>query len=292
MGRVIMRFAVRGVLAILLAYSLGYGLVCALPDVGAGMLGINAADPELLADFRRNAKVPANYLEALSRFASLHFGLTLDRLDVLAEIGRALRFSFPLFLVSVSFVCFGALAGILAGGKEDKSLDWWLTLGAFFPAYVPAFVVAGTAPGISGWIALHSPFAALFTGFVVGVVPAVLAANLCRASLNDILREPYALLLDIYGYGKYRKLTLLVPTVLRQVMPSMAKIATSVLVIQIFVESTFGLSGIGTSLIHAMQRSDANLLLAYMALFSTATIVLGASFKLGMYALRAGRGQL
>lgn len=291
-GRVIMGLALRSALAILLAYSLGYGLVCALPDVGAGLLGINAADSELVADFLRNAQVPENYLDALTRFSNLHFGVTLDRLDVLTEVGRALCFSLPLYLVSICFVCCGALAGILAGGKEERNLDWWLTLGAFFPAYVPAFVVAGVAPGISGWAALQSPSGTIFTGFVVGFGPAILAANLCRASLNEIVREPYALLLEIYGYGKYQKLALLVPTVLRQVMPSMAKIATSVMVIQIFVESTFGLPGIGMSLIHAMQRSDVNLLLAYIALLSSATIVLGVSFRVGMYTLRAGRGRV
>lgn len=283
---------VRSVIVVFLAYSIGYGLICALPDVGIGLLGINAADPEFVANFQRDARIPESYAEALVRFATFNFGLTLDRQSVVAEISRGVRFSYPLFIMSTGVVVFGAAVGILSGGKKKTHLDWWLTLGAFFPAYVPAFVVAGLAPGASSWIESQPLIASIVTSAIVGVVPAMLAANLCRASLNCIATEPYALLLEVHGYGKLMKLRLLAPTVLTQVLPSLARITISVIVIQIFVEATFGWPGTGTSLIHAMKRSDVNLLLAYMALFSVITVAISVFFKLGMYVIRAGRGQL
>jgi ABC-type dipeptide/oligopeptide/nickel transport system permease component len=90
-----------------------------------------------------------------------------------------------------------------------------------------------------------------------------------------LLTTDYARTLLAIGASKRQQRWLLMPNVVSEVLTSLQKLAVAMLGILLFVEPIFGAAGIGTTALRAIRRSDVDLLLGVVVVFSLATVAIG-----------------
>jgi len=277
---------VRALAVMVAAYVLGYGLMRALPEFGAGVLGLAASDAAVMERFRIEKDAPSSLADALSRLLRAKHGNTLNDRPVAEEIAMALRHSLPLFGASIALTALCAALGAFFGMRESRTSGWLARFLAFLPAYLPAYVAAGAIPLLGVVAARNEVTALLLVAALTAVIPGALLAGTIQASLTVSRQAPYYVTLLAHGYTGWVRFRLVAPTTFKQLLPMFARVVSGVIMVQVFVEAVLAYPGLGSSLLQAIRRTDINLVLGYVLLLSgihaslvhMASIVRKASF--------------
>ncbi|MEW8279823.1 MAG: hypothetical protein AB2719_16665 [Candidatus Thiodiazotropha sp.] len=212
--------------------------------------------------------MPTDVLDAVWHLIKGEFGMSLNHRLVLDEISDAGCNSLPMFVTTMTIVFVAAVVGAGLGMRNMQSTLAMSRLFSFLPAYLPAYFIAGLLP-LTGMSAVQGSISSLLLiATVIAVIPAAVLLGTVQASIAGSRQAPYFLTLQAHGYTDWEILRLIAPTTVKRLLPMVAGVVTSVMMVQIFVEAIFAFPGIGSSLLQAIRRTDVNLILAYILLFA------------------------
>ncbi|QFG26186.1 ABC transporter permease [Actinomadura sp. WMMB 499] len=290
MGRYTARRCLLAVVQCLVVLVAVFALGTLLPGDTAGVLLAEQGTPEQVAALRErlglDRPAPDRFGDWLGGLLTGDLGRSLlTNVPVAAELGR--RLTDTLVLAAPAFVLVVTLApllGVVTGLREGTRLDRLLNAAAVLLHAVPEFVLGllmiaslslatgllpATAVGLNGTALLAQP--------AVLVMPvAVLAARqLCdlarqiRAGVAAQRDAPLAEHLRLLGMRE-RTVVLrhVVPNALGPAAQQFARCVEGLLGGAVLVEALFGVQGLGTGFVEAVQNRDVPLVQAYALLFA------------------------
>lgn len=246
------------------AHALAYFIVGVLPDAALVALGLQSANAEIVAAFQRS-ETARDYLPSLMGLARGDWGLTLDRVPVLAELSRAVALSAPRILGATVLIA----ALVLGTGYARRPPRILFAVISFLPPYVIAFlallfllVMQQANPD-----ALPVVLAATLA---IAVAPAMLLAEQAALSTRRNLDTDFARTLRALGATPRQVCTKLLPNLTVELTPSIEKALVALLGSLMFVEPILGLPGLGTTTVRAVRRADPELLIGLTVWLATA----------------------
>lgn len=266
----------KAIATVFIAHFTAYTLVAFLPTTGIVILGIGAADPNVLENYRAQFDIPDSYQKAFIQLISWDFGKTLDGVSVSSTLYTGLAQSMPILAISFSLIITAILFALfwprVISGNITRGL---LEFATFLPAFLPAFllfilvVLSGTV-----LILQQSLLTVAILGICVGFTPCCLAILTIHNGFQLENTERYVHFMRACGFGKndiYRNTR---KAVLLYSISSWEKLLTLQIAVLIFTEAVFSYPGFGSALVRALQRTDVNLLLASIVSISIAVATL------------------
>jgi len=266
-----------------------------LPGDPARMILGQHASAESVAEFRRQAGLDLPLLDQYARYlwrlAHLDLGdsLALHRpvFEIVSErAGTSLKLALAAAFIVVSG---GVLFPLLLRSVGDRRILPLFERGLQFTAFAPPYVLATTAllilGGWFGWVAVvFEPSrlgAWLLPAAVLSAYPMALVLHIFVGQLDAQLSSPYARRARAYGFSRTHTLWLEVlpnalPATLAAIVNSLAFFVTSAF----FVETVFGVPGLGRLAQEALRQKDIALLAGICLAFCSC--VLPASFALDL----------
>lgn len=270
------RSIAHAVFVVLLAHALAFFLIRALPDAAVVALGLDSARADVVAAFRA-ARADRSYVESLAGILLLNPGTTLDGAPVLAELRQALAASLPRYL--------GAFALMLAAVLLLPALAHrrgWLVHGPLpFLAFLPPYVIPFVALGLTAAITLRAGIfpqpwiTEVIITLTLALPVTALALEQAGRVMSRLLGTDHARTLLALGASPAQQRCFLMANLCHELMPSLQKLAVAALGVMLFVEPVFGTSGIGTTALRAIRRSDADLLVGVVVVFAATTTLIG-----------------
>lgn len=265
---------------VIVAHWLAYFLVGALPDLGLAMLGISAVQEGALTEFTAKMDLPAGYFDSASRMLHLKLGQNLDGVpvnDVLwASItDSAIPFAISLSAVLIVISVFAAFPQLLLNPVVEAGSEF-LT---FVPAYVPSFIVLAVT-GALNWIVYSdgTGVESLIIGVSASIMPCAFVVSTMSNAIVGEMRLPYVRTLHALGLSKSTILKNVKKAALIRLFHVIDKLMLIQMTVLIFSEIVFSVSGVGTMLLLAGQRTDVNTLIpsiVFIAILISLTRMLG-----------------
>lgn len=287
LGRRVLRMFLSLIAVSLLTWTLlqlAPGDFASIRDVGAGDVGLAAqASTEhssaLQTRYGEDVPVWQQYLTFMKGAVTGDMGptyryphLTVEQIIAKAfPISAALAF-FAVALSTLVAVPLGVLAAVRRNTIWDRGLMFIVTLGHGLPNYLAGLVLVLL---FSTWLGLLPPFGwkgpenAILPVVALAVSPIAMLARYVRNSVLENLREEYVVAAKAKG-GRFR--TIMAKHVLRNSMmplvtvlgPMFAGLASGT----IFVESLFGVPGLGKYFTEAAVQRDMPLLMGSTLFFA------------------------
>jgi peptide/nickel transport system permease protein len=298
----------RGVLSWLLLWTFVFLLLRLLaPDpvtVIAGLYTDPATRARLGAEFGVGLPGWRTYLETLERTLTLDFGLSWrTRLPVPELLRQPLLLSLAISGAGTVTACFAAVVAFLMAAGRGHARIGWLRVAATGMSAVPGFLVAlivsrsrlplrlglpayGMLPGAAGRL---SSIVIPTLCVILPVLPySVLRMLVCH---QEIVNAPWFRTARAFGGSR-------LGVTLRQgwpfVVAVLADVAANATVLNltsaVAVEFVFGLPGLGTAMIDAIQLRDTPVILAIVSAVSLLTILLFGLRDISQAALRVRNG--
>lgn len=178
---------------------------------------------------------------------------------------------------------FGLILGILAALNHNSWIDNLCStisvLGVSIPSYVVALVLCYFIAYKLGWLPIlfnyDRPFVSLILpAIALSVSPTANIARFTRSEMIDVMGSDYILLVESKGVKNWK---MIIRHVLRNtlipVITVMGPILVNLLTGSSVIEKIFGIPGIGTLMITAIQENDYNVTVACAFIYSLMYIV-------------------
>lgn len=311
MGRYTARRCLLAVTQCLVVLVAVFSLGTLLPGDTADVLLAEQGTPEQVAALRDRLGLdrPAGdrFRDWLGGLLTGDLGRSLlTGVPVGAEIGR--RLTDTLLLAAPAFVLVIAVApvlGVLTGLREGTRLDRLLNAAAVLLHAVPEFVLGllliaslslaagllpATAVGLSGTALLAQPAVLVMPVTVLAARQLSDLARQIRAGVAAERDGPLAEHLRLLGMRE-RTVVLrhVVPNALGPAAQQFARCVEGLLGGAVLVEALFGVQGIGTGFVEAVQNRDVPLVQAYALLFAGTTVVVHLAGDLASHRLAPRR---
>lgn len=255
------------VAVVLGAHALAYFLVNILPDATLIALGLEGAKHEVLANLQSEA-VRRPYAETLFGLLKLDFGRTIDGVQVLDELGRALTLSAPRVAGAFGLVCAAAFIAAFTR-RVPRTLVSFLS---FLPPYVSAFL-ALLALLAAGAASPGDPALGVLCMLAVAISPAMLVVGQAAGITHRNLATEFARTLVSIGANDRFLRTRLLPNLTVELVPSLEKVFVMIAAGLLFAEPILGLPGIGTTAVRALRRADPDLVLGVTLVFAFSVVL-------------------
>lgn len=276
MRRAIVRLALAGA-TVLMAHSFAYLLMRTLPDAAVVALGLEALRDTSVSAFKAR-HVLRPYGHVLADLARGELGTSLDGVPVLAELTMAVGESAPRLILAAGLALLVSLALPLwpAWGRAQHRQV------AGFVGFLPPYVAPFCAIGILRVLVLR---AGLGVGdlatqaaavLATACVPAAIVLSQTTAVMEAHLRSEHGRTLRALGATPAQQRFQLIPNVWFELLPSTQKMLIALLANLIFVEPLFGLPGFGSTVVRAVRRSDADLILGVVLAVAVVTAGISA----------------
>lgn len=262
--------SLRAFLTVLTAHLLVYFLIGALPEIGVAVLGIGAAQENALVEFAKQTELPNSYPDSLRRILSLDLGNSLSGVPVVEVLQESVLHSLPVFGISLTIVVAACATALrfpgLFVGKTVNHISEFFT---FLPGYVPALVITAVFAPLGITVFANESFqGVIVAGFVVSIMPTALALNTIVSTLNYERRMPYAQTMRAIGKSETSVLRSLSRASLIQLSAIADKVITLQFAVIVFSEVIFSMPGFGSTLLLAAQRTDVNVLIAFVVVIA------------------------
>ena len=271
-----MNFLVRSVIVVILTifavHAIAYVIIGILPDPSVVALGIFSAQDSAVEAFRTSYQIRTYPIILYDLIVNLDLGNTLDRVPVVSEINRAIGRSLPRMICACFLmVSSGLIAGLFYREKKQSSwVDNWSVFGIFLPAFfLPLFIFSLLI--LTGFITGNNvQKIGLWLGCVMSMaIPPILLINTqSKMVMGRLLVLPFARRYRSVGFNEYKVRLRLIKNMADEIAPTAEKMVTAMLTQVILAETIFGMEGIGTITVRAVRRTDINLLLGIVLLFS------------------------
>ena len=244
--------------SVLGAHALAFATLHRLPDPAVAALGFGSAQPSARAAFDE-ARPNRPYWTVLSDLARGELGVTLDGTSVRSDLTTAGAASAPRLLGALLVIILLVGAVAFAHRRLLTMLAYVGTLVAFLPPFVVPFVGLG-AVLLLDWAGTGASdlVAILCLGLPAGALAAAQTAGITRRNLE----APFAITQRSIGMSPTRQRVRLLANLLLELSPTLEKLVVGLVTALLFVEPIFGQSGLGSLMLRAIRRSDADMILA------------------------------
>lgn len=209
----------------------------------------------------------------------------------IAIIGERLPVSISINIFSVIFsVPLGILLGIWAALKKNKPTDHIISTGVMIFISIPSFVLITFFILIFGymthlvptqWPAASAPTSEKVLGYFIPVLCLSFGsicgyARFTRAELCEVMSSEYLLLARTKGLTRRQAiLRHALRNAMVPIVPSILAEFIGVLSGSMILENLYGIPGIGSLFVTALNLKDYNVLLVDMAIFTTIALLAG-----------------
>jgi len=220
-----------------------------------------SVQPGALEAFHLEAE-SKTYFEILADLVDGELGVTLDGVPVEEAVGRALLDSLPRMGLALTIIIFAVVLAIVltrSRGGVGRNL---MGLFAFLPPYLPAFILLPLALSTVSYI---PEFVIVLS---IAATAAFAAAFQACTVLVHISHQPFVTTYRAYGLTELEIKKHLTKNILYAIAPSLERWFAQIIVSLMLAEAVFGVSGLGTLTIRAIQQTDVLLLMAIASLFA------------------------
>jgi len=238
-----------------------------------------------------------NWLKAI--FTEWNWGVStylMPNISAMTIIAVHLPVSLKINIISVLFsVPLGILLGIIAALKKNKPTDHIISTSIMVFISIPSFVLITLMIYIFGFKLQWLPFkwpdngADVKTQILAYVIPvfALSFGSICgyarftRAELCEVMESEYLLLARTKGLTRKQALTRhALKNAMVPIIPSILAEFIGVFSGSFILETLYGIPGIGTLFLNAMNRYDYNVLFVDMAIFTIVGLLAGVVLDL------------
>jgi ABC-type dipeptide/oligopeptide/nickel transport system permease component len=244
--------------AVIAAHALAFLMLGGLPEPAITALGIQSGNAAARAAFEQT-HLTRSYAQTLWDLASGNLGTTLDGVPVLNELMQSLQSSLPRLALAIAMLAIGTIMVAFANRDRLKAIAEGFRFLAFLPPFAAPFLALPVLLMISS---THTMIATMASSVCI-TLPAL--AILCSQTAEVTQRNlsaPFAVNIRATGASNARLRVRLLRSLFVELLPTMEKIVSGLLVSLIFVEPVLGLDGFGTLAIRAIRRSDPDMVLA------------------------------
>lgn len=266
-GHVIQQQAFLAVLTIIGAHGLAFLLVQILPTTANIMLGFYSVQEDVFAALASLTE-SRPYLEMLKGLLTLDFGVSADGVPVKDELYRHLLISLPRISVALLAAAVMAVISAFAASRSRLLVLPVLSYLLFFPVYGIPFLVFVFLLLFNADLDPISPLLWLACTVAISVSPSAMLAAQSFSIMQSHLNSRHAMASLALGIPIRRLRWLLMRNVIFEVSPTFEKIMTGTVTGLMFSEMVLGLPGLGVLAIRAIRRSDVELLLGIVVVFS------------------------
>jgi oligopeptide transport system permease protein len=248
-------------------------MVFSLGDPVAGRCGERPCPPAYIAKFRADnyldQPILVQYAHYLWRILHGDLGTAFSGQAVAQELITRFPTTIKLAVIAVLFeAAVGILAGVLAGIRKGRFLDYLVTVSSLVVISVPVFVIGGLAQLIFGLRLGLFPVTAtqgtigqlIMPGLVLGALSVAYVARLMRATLVENLRSDYVRTAKAKGLTPTR--TVGVHTLRNSLIPVITFIGYDVGALMggaVVTERIFNINGIGGYLYRGITLKDGSI---------------------------------
>ena len=248
-------------------------MVFALGDPVAGRCGERPCPPAYIAKFRADnyldRPILVQYGHYLGNVVQGDLGTAFSGQSISSEL--LLRFPTTIKLAIIALLFEGAvgiIAGVLAGIRRGRFLDYLVTVSSLVVISIPVFVIGGLAQLVFGLRLGIFPVTAtqgtwgqlIMPGLVLGALSVAYVARLMRATLVENLRSDYVRTAKAKGLTPAR--TVGVHTLRNSLIPVITFIGYDVGALMggaVVTERIFNINGIGGFLFRGITLKDGSI---------------------------------
>ena len=215
----------------------------------------------------------------------------MPNVTAMAIIGGRLPTSISINILSVIVsVPLGIFLGILAALKKNKPTDHVISTGVMIFISIPSFIMITILIYIFGYVlgwlptqfpSTNVPLAERVCGYIIPVV-ALSFGSICgyarftRAELCEVMSSEYLLLARTKGLTKRQAiLRHALRNAMVPIVPSILAEFIGILGGSMILENLYGIPGIGSLFVTAMNQKDYNVLFVDMAVFTSIGLLAG-----------------
>lgn len=302
------RRLVRLAVSLVIVSMITFGLLQLAPGSFAGIQAVGGATTglagqqavatgnQLQADYGSDVPVVKQYWTWLSGAVHGDFGLSYKypQSSVGEIIGQALPISASLAIIAMALALLLAVPlGVFAAARKNSAWDYVSmfvgTVGVAIPNYLAAIALVLV---FSLWLHLlptggwNGPANMVMPVIALAMAPAGVMARYVRSSVLEVLREEYVVAATAKG-GRRR--TVMIHHVLRNSLIPLVTVAgpslAGLMVGTIFIETIFGIPGLGQYFTLAAVGRDMPLLMGSTMVFATILMVMNLLVDLAYAAL-------
>jgi oligopeptide transport system permease protein len=250
-----------------------FAMVFALGDPVAGRCGERACPASYVAKFRLenhlDQPIPVQYVLYLGRLLHGDLGTTFSGSSVGGELLLRWPTTIKLALIAVVFESvIGIVAGVVAGIRKGRFLDYLVTISSLVVISIPVFVIGGLAQLVFGLRLGLFPVTStqgtwgqlILPGLVLGTLSLAYIARLMRATLVENLRSDYVRTAKAKGLTPTRIVG--VHTLRNSLIPVITFIGYDLGALMggaIVTERIFNVNGIGGFLFRGITSKDGSI---------------------------------
>ena len=279
----------QGLLVLFVLFTITFFLVDALPGNPFDK-GEKALPPHVMERMEEyygyDKPLPVRYLVRLKSLATGDLGISsrLEGREVGEIIGQAFPVSFQLGLIAmITALLIGIPLGVIAAWKKNSWLDYSSMTLAMMGICIPSFVIGPVLADYFGrtlhWLPVidwnfQDPRYWILPAITLGLIYAAYLSRLTRAGMLETLGQDYVRTARAKGVSERNILVRhclrggLIPAA-AYIGPAFAGIVSGSLVI----ESVFGIPGLGTHFVKAIESEDEPVLTSIVLLFGSLVII-------------------
>jgi oligopeptide transport system permease protein len=248
-------------------------MVFALGDPVAGRCGERPCPPAYIAKFRADnyldRPILVQYAHYLGNVVQGDLGTAFSGQSIASELLLRFPTTIKLALIALLFEgAVGIVAGVLAGIRRGRFLDYLVTVSSLVVISIPVFVIGGLAQLVFGLRLGIFPVTAtqgtwgqlIMPGLVLGALSVAYVARLMRATLVENLRSDYVRTAKAKGLTPAR--TVGVHTLRNSLIPVITFIGYDVGALMggaVVTERIFNINGIGGFLFRGITLKDGSI---------------------------------
>ena len=274
------------IFAILGVHALTYFLIRFLPTTARVMLGIYGGQHEAYIALANLVK-PRPYMRMLLGLFTFDFGISSDGVAVKVELYKNFLISLPRIFFAIFFSIISILCVADLAIRSRKCLFAILTYLLFIPAYGISFVLFVLFVLLNSYIPVQNTIVWVVCAFASSIPPSLLLSSQTYIIMRKNFESQHAINYLSLGVSLNRLKFILYKNLVYEIAPTLEKAMTGIITGLMFAEMVFGLPGIGALAIRAIRRSDTELLLGVVVVFS---LLVGVARLLSIFILSFYRG--
>ncbi len=296
MYRFVIRRLILAIPTLLIVSFLVFSMVRINPDsIVFARLGENYSEEQAAAirkDYGLDKPVPTEYVRWLSRVVRGDLGESSYTFKpVVEEMGPKIAVTLELALLAVFFaVLIGIPVGVYSAMRQDRWPDYVLRTSAILGLSVPGFYVATVVLAILanefGWIPdirYHSlredPLGNVqqmwMPAFILSLATSAQVMRYSRTMMLDVLRQDY--IRTAWAKGLRERAIISQHALKNAMLPVITVLGLTMAALvggTVIFETLFGLPGLGTYLVRAVQQKDFVVIQGVTLFFATSVVVI------------------
>lgn len=270
--------------AVIAAHALTFLMLGGLPEPAIAALGIQSGNDAARAAFEQS-HLTRSYVQTLWDLASGNLGTTLDGVPVLNELTQGLQSSLPRLALAIAVLAIGTMMTAFASRDRLKAVVEGFRFLAFLPPFAAPFLAL---PVLLMAASAHTMIGTMASSICIALpAMAILCSQTAEVTQRN-LSAPFAVNIRSTGASNARLRVRLLRSLFVELLPTMEKIVSGLLVSLIFVEPVLGLDGFGTLAIRAIRRSDPDMVLALVLVVAITVNIARILAEVGRHHFRLG----